>query len=104
MRFRTQPQMVCSVVALWLVYLELNLQGAASAWIGAIQAAVRRQIPSRKLGRVGSAHMLLRSASYYRKALSPRVALLWLRQGLQKDEVEGLLTLSLVFRVCSFLF
>ena len=48
--------------------------------------------------------MLLRSASYYRKALSPRVALLWLRQGLQKDEVEGLLTLSLVFRVCSFLF
>lgn len=94
----------CRLVALWLVYLELNLQGAASAWIGAIQAAVRRQIPSRKLGRVGSAHMLLRSASYYRKALSPRVALLWLRQGLQKDEVEGLLTLSLVFRVCSFLF
>ena len=77
---------------------------AESEAVDASPGARARPGPGGDLRRAGSGHMLLRSAEYYLQTLSPKLALLWLRQGLTGAGVDDLATLSLFFRLFSFLF
>ena len=88
-------------------FAEAAHEAAAEAEAEAVDAspgARARPGPGGDLRRAGSGHMLLRSAEYYLQTLSPKLALLWLRQGLTGAEVDDLATLSLFFRLFSFLF